>query len=424
MEKQKIVPVHIMRRTVQIVSFLLLPGLFTSAFYAVKSVYMAIVGGDFSLTQMAPPILLLMSTILVTALMGRFFCGFVCSFGSMGDFLWFISKKTIKPRFKIGEKTDSALKLLKYGILLFIVFGIWTLNLIPFDSLSSPWTIFGMYATMGNWPSFKYLLSLGGFLLLLIIIGSLFIERFFCRYLCPLGAIFAINSKFRLFNIKKDREQCGSCRMCTNKCVMGIPLYKYDKVTSGECINCFNCTNHCPKNNAKASLNPLFTSLVALVAIFGLVYIGNVVSEATAQVMSQTASGTTLETTSNDTISNNNTNTQISAGSYKDGTYTDTGTGFRGETEVSVTVENGNISDIAILSYEDDREYFVRAEDSVISDIMESQDVNVDAVSGATFSSNGIMEAVANALGEAYTNTNDSTERSEHGGGHGGNKRP
>ena len=96
---------------------------------------------------------------------------------------------------------------------------------------------------------------LSAFLILVfIIIGAIFIERFFCKYLCPLGAIFAITSKLRLFKIDKPSAKCGKCRVCTNNCPMGIKLYKNEKVNNGECINCLRCTEVCPRKNAQASL--------------------------------------------------------------------------------------------------------------------------------------------------------------------------
>ncbi|MGL5577034.1 MAG: 4Fe-4S binding protein [Sarcina sp.] len=61
-------------------------------------------------------------------------------------------------------------------------------------------------------------------------------ERFFCRYLCPLGAVFSIISRFKILKINKKKDKCGKCRLCTNKCVMGISLYEDDNVKSGECI--------------------------------------------------------------------------------------------------------------------------------------------------------------------------------------------
>ena len=94
--------------------------------------------------------------------------------------------------------------------------------------------------------------------------------------------------------------------------------------------------------------------------------------------------------------------------SLQDGVYTGTGNGFRGATEVQVTVSDGKITDITILSYKDDSQFFNKAKNSVISAVLQAQSVNVSTVSGAPYSSRGILEAVANAVGFEYTNTNSS----------------
>jgi uncharacterized protein with FMN-binding domain len=87
---------------------------------------------------------------------------------------------------------------------------------------------------------------------------------------------------------------------------------------------------------------------------------------------------------------------------YTDGTYEGNGIGFRhGITTVSVTISNGQITDIQTLSTGDDYPYYSRAYPSVVSAILSSQNSSVDAVSGATFSSQGIMSAVADALSKA-----------------------
>jgi len=386
------------RRGVQILAFIFIPGLFTSTFYAIRSIYQTLLSGSFQLSDFVAPFFVILATIPLTFILGRFFCGFFCSFGSMGDFIWFISRKTLKPKFKMPRQIDEILKYGKYAVLIFLVVFAWTLQLSFLDSSLSPWTVFGMYASIGGWPSAKYMISIGGLLLLLIMIGSFFIERFFCRYLCPLGGIYAIISQTRLFHIKKDRNNCGNCKLCTVKCTMGIPLYEYDKVTSGECINCFNCVDVCPKKNATATPEPALTTAISVVAITGLVYAGNAVNASLTN--STQSTGTSVSTE------------QSAKGNYTDGTYTGTGTGFRGDTTVEVEVTNGYIKDITITSYQDDQEYFNRAKSNVISEIIKNQSTDVSAVSGATYSSKGIMEAVANALNSS-AGTQTTTQTSQ-----------
>ena len=91
----------------------------------------------------------------------------------------------------------------------------------------------------------------------------------------------------------------------------------------------------------------------------------------------------------------------ISAGRFRnlvDGVYTGSADAFRGDVEVQVTVENQQVTDISIFSYCDTEEYFFKAAPVVIEEMKEEQSLNIDAVSGATYSSNGIIHAVANAL--------------------------
>ena len=93
---------------------------------------------------------------------------------------------------------------------------------------------------------------------------------------------------------------------------------------------------------------------------------------------------------------------ELLSGSYRDGTYEGSAAGFRrGITTVSVTVQNNRITDIQVISHGDDAPYFNRAYSTVAGEILAFQSADVDAVSGATFSSDGIMNAVADALNNA-----------------------
>jgi uncharacterized protein with FMN-binding domain len=107
----------------------------------------------------------------------------------------------------------------------------------------------------------------------------------------------------------------------------------------------------------------------------------------------------------NDIYSFNNSSgavsNQIANGQYKDGTYTGQATGYRPGLEVSVTVKNNKIENIQIINSNDTPRFFSRAANAVPQEIIDNQSVQVDAVSRATRSSNGIMEAVSNALSNA-----------------------
>jgi uncharacterized protein with FMN-binding domain len=385
--KKKLSPIQIVRAVIQLIAFVTVPALFITIFSSIGSIIMPIIGGSFVLTEYLGSIILILGVFLVTIVWGRYFCGFICSFGAMQDLLNAVGK-LIPFKVKIPEKADKYLKLLKYVVLAFVAIGVWGFS-VTGDVIWSPWTVFGIYSSLSAWSSLEYFLTLGGAFLLLIIIGSLFIERFFCKYLCPLGALFALVSRTRLNPIKRRSEKCGSCKLCTAKCSMSIPLYKYDEVSSGECINCLKCTEVCQNDNITAETLPAISGTLAVTAIAGLYYAG---------VLTNTQPIAESSDKNTNTVSENE-----ETGIYTDGTYTGTGKGFRGNTKVTVTVEKGIISDITVDSCKDDDEFFSRAENSIISAVIRSQSTNVDAVSGATFSSNGLIEAIKNALGEEIT---------------------
>ena len=391
----KITALTLTRRIIQVLSFLLFPGLFISTFSAIKSIYVALIAGTFSASALAGQIVLAAAMLLITAVMGRFFCGFLCAFGTMGDFFWYLGTKLKLPRPRIGSKADRILKKLKYVILVMIVLFIWTFGATILNGTNNPWTVFGMYASVKGWADLSALVSVGALLLLLIIVGSLFIERMFCRYLCPLGGVFAIVSKFRLFKIRKPRAKCGACRACTKRCSMGIPLYRTSVVTSAECIDCMNCVEICPRDNVTANPKPAFAAAVAVVALSGMYYVGNIAGNAAASYQAVAAA---------ESVSSANT---ASSGPFVDGSYTGSAEGYRGQTSVQVTVQNGYITDITVLSTDDDAEFFNQAKSGVIAGILSAQSVSVDTVTGATFSSRGIIDAVSNALSGALKTSGD-----------------
>jgi len=183
---------------------------------------------------------------------------------------------------------------------------------------------------------------------------------------------------------------------------MGIPLYKTDVVDSGECIHCMQCVTQCPRKNvtlavSEKDVRPLVASVAVVTAMTGLYYAGNLGANAVAS--------------SNTSISVMSVGSQSTSDSlYLDGTYHGSGTGFRGATtKVSVTVKNGKITDITTASYGDDTQFYNRAFSSIKQQIIDSQSSDVNAVSGATFSSKGIMSAVKDALGSAKISSTAST---------------
>lgn len=356
---------------------------------------MGVINQSFSFVGNLPQLIEVIAVIPATIVFGRAFCGWMCAFGTLGDMLYLISNRFFKIKFKMNEKLDRVLKYFKFVLLAFLIAVVWTFDITIFTG-ANPWNAFGVLATFGKFPDVSYALTeftIGTLILVAIIIASFFVERFFCRYLCPLGAVFSIVSKLKFVKISKLSQKCGSCRICTNSCAMGIQLYKHDKIDSGECIHCYKCVSACPRNNVainigKEDMRTGVAAALAVTCMTGLYYAGTIACNASGTVNTITSTKSTSKSSES----------QI----YADGTYEGSGTGFRGAvTNVSVTIENDIIKDIKVVSYGDDAPYFNRAYNSIANQILSSQSTEVDAVSGATYSSVGIMDAVADALEKA-----------------------
>lgn len=406
--KTKIKKLQLFRIIVQIAFLVLYPGLFILSFNQLGNIYSSLIKGNFNFIQAFPTITAAVTFIILTLVLGRFFCGWMCGFGAMNDFIYLLSNKVFKVKFKVNEKVDSVLKYVKYLVLIFVIAAIWTTGTHALSS-TNPWSAF---ADITQFPGVLADYTIGFALLVLIAFGAFFIERFFCRYLCPLGAVFSIVSKLRIFKINKPNDKCGKCRLCTNNCAMGIPLYKMNKVNSGECINCLKCIETCPRSNTHAEIlgeevNPALASAFAIVAMTGVYSVSNL---ATGTVNNSLAAGNL-----SNIIASSSSSASASQVKYKDGTYTGSATGFRnGTTKIKVTVSNGKISSIETVSTQDTPQFYQGAYNTVADEIISAQSTSVDTVSGATFSSRGIINAVKNALSSAVdTNSTSSTSSSD-----------
>ena len=369
---------------IQILSFALIPGLFEGEFAAVGNIVSCIYKGNISWESVKYSVWMLLATVPATVLVGRFFCGFFCSFGAVQDLLWLGSHRlrALFPGKRNLKKADRIFRFAKYAVLFYFIIFIW--SGVTAVKTAGPWQVFGQYVSFGHWQGLKPLLSVGGVLLLFIFIGSLFVQRFFCRYFCPMGAIYSLISQTSFLKIDKPREECGKCHLCTSKCTMGMDLTKKDRIAGGECISCQKCVSWCPKGNAhfRSRYGVLIGVGVtcATIMVSQLLIAGNLAKEKTADSVKKTAE--------ND-----------AGGNFQNGIYTGTGEGYRGKVTVTVKVADGKITELVLDDYADDKSYMERAKNRIFQEMISRQNTDVDAVSGATYSSNGLIEAVNKALG-------------------------
>ena len=164
---------------------------------------------------------------------GRGFCGWFCPFGTLNDLLSFRKVKTI-----------DVISYSKYAVLAGTIIAAWVFTdtifckLCPVASIeaSIPYLIMGVSKV--NEP---FLVHMGT--LAFTLVGMVLISRFWCRYLCPMGALFSLFNRVSFLKLKFDKIKCGGCGDCEPTCPMGIePHYQHD---THNCIKCGRCADSC-----------------------------------------------------------------------------------------------------------------------------------------------------------------------------------
>ena len=274
--------IRLIRAGIQLLFFIFAPALFSTAFAGVKSIFQAIAAHQTISWNSFLDVTAVL--LVVTCLFGRHFCGYACAFGSLGDALYeltvFIRQKVFhkKGRHGYSEKAIRILQKVKYIWLLVLLVSILTGWYSKLQGMS-PWDVFSMLHA-GNVKLGGYIVGL--VLLVLILVGMAFQERFFCRVLCPMGAVFSMLPVLPLFTLRRDRSECiRGCRACTMKCPSDIELAPDTAPElSGDCFQCQKCIDTCPKGNIHTGIRSLkgneiwFTVLRAVVLLVLFKFIG------------------------------------------------------------------------------------------------------------------------------------------------------
>ena len=187
--------------------------------------------------------------VLFGVMLGRTICGWLCPFGFIQELLYKIKTPKLKK-----NKITRLLSYFKYVVLVFfviiipIIYAFRDTPLPAFCKYICPAGTFeGGIGLLANKVNASYFSMLGPlftwkFLILIsVCVASVFIFRVFCRFICPLGAIYGFFNKISFFGIKIDTTKCTNCGLCVSKCKMDIK-----KVNDHECISCGECISVCP----------------------------------------------------------------------------------------------------------------------------------------------------------------------------------
>jgi polyferredoxin len=187
--------------------------------------------------------LVLMSIgFLMALLAGPIFCGWVCPLGTFQEWLGKLGSKIFKRKYNqfIPTSWDKPLRYLRYLVAAWVIF-------MTARSLTLVFANVGPYFALFNFWSSE--VAIGGLVVLgITILSSLFIERPWCKYACPYGAIQGLFNPIRAAKLRRNPETCIDCKMCDRACPMNIPVSQLIVVKDHQCISCMECTSEaaCP----------------------------------------------------------------------------------------------------------------------------------------------------------------------------------
>ena len=203
----------------------------------ILAVFSALVSGfDWSYFLMEPLIFILWGSVAMALLFWARgpYCGWLCPFGALQELLNRVAKLIKIPQLQLPWGLHERLWPLKYLIFL-VLFGFSLHSLGWAERLAEiePFKTAIILKFMRDWPFVLFAVA--------VLIPGLFIERFYCRYLCPLGAALAIPGRLRMFEWLKRYKQCGSpCQICRNECMVQA-IHPEGKINVNECLYCLHC---------------------------------------------------------------------------------------------------------------------------------------------------------------------------------------
>jgi len=211
-------------------------------FGGVVSVYQFITAGTFVRKIHSAAFILMWIVFALTLFLGPVFCGWVCPFGSIQEWFGKLGKKIFKRRFNrlIPYKVDRILRYLRYVFLGLIVYMTAATGTLMFANIDPYFALFNFWTTE---------VAIGGVIILIaVLVLSLLVERPFCKYACPYGAVLGVFNLFRIFKVRRNRSTCIDCKACDRTCPMNIPVSTGGAVRHHQCITCLKCTSEqaCP----------------------------------------------------------------------------------------------------------------------------------------------------------------------------------
>ena len=227
-------------------------------------------------------LVIFLAAILMALILKKGFCGWICPVGALSDITWKLGRKISGRNFRIHRYADYTLRSLKYILMLFFIYVI-VVKMPPSAILQFLEGDYYKIADVKMLYFFTEMTKVTFITLLILFLLSIFYKNFWCRYLCPYGALLGLISLCSPLKITRNEDACIHCEKCTDNCPSLLPVEKKNRIRSPECTGCLTCVSHCPSRGAldialprKITLKPLIFAVMIVTLFFGTIGIGKI----------------------------------------------------------------------------------------------------------------------------------------------------
>lgn len=198
-----------------------------------------------------PAAMFLIATFFVMSFIFRkAFCSWLCPVGTISEWLWKLGRDTFKRNFFLPKWLDIVLRSLKYILLGLFLYAVGSMSARAIARfLGSP---YGIVADVKMLDFFRYMSAAAALTIGFLVLASIFVQNFWCRYLCPYGALMGFASLLSPLRIKRTPQACIDCARCASACPSRLPVDTLIQIRSAECLGCLECVAVCPAEGALA----------------------------------------------------------------------------------------------------------------------------------------------------------------------------